>query len=312
MNQRRKKFGVILIAGILCFLLTAGYLPASEKTGNLVFDAMEKMEKSHQAYSADVKGIKNRRAAAVAQKNATKESYRKAKPGSIDQREFHARFCLEEANVLSAFRDETDLTRQLAANQLRILKTLYQSIESGRQTVTSQDIQAMLKVSKPALNDGRILLASLGNYAEKITDPVIHGRLSAAASTAKMWSNSTAKMERGFGGSRATHDDLKMQVGLLIQEFNAIYSQTSILGSMIRDKAYFIKMVNELAAADAIFLILSNGKGIVSNLSEGVMAPLIKAVDETDQDLTFLMEGVYHDDIPETGAGTKPRWLEGY
>lgn len=311
MTRNCKKLRAMWVAGVLFCSLTAGNLLAGERTGNLVFEAMKKMEDAHKVFLGDVKQIRAEHAAAVAQRDAVKESFRKAKSNSIDRQEFHARFCLSQARVLNALRKETDLTHQVTANQLKILNKLYNSIESGRGAATPQGIKAILRAAKPVLIDGRKLLASLGNYSDKITDPVINSRLNAATGTAKMLSNYTANLEKGLSGNLVTQEELKRRLADLIQQLNAVFAQTDILGAMIRDKAAVLKMINELAATETFFSILSGGKGIVSDLSEGVMAPLIEAVDESDQDLDLLMDGVYHD-VPETGSGSSQRWIESY
>jgi len=312
MIRKGKGFVAMSVACVFWSAFVAVSVQASERTGSLVFETMKKMEDAHKVFLGDVKQIRERRAAAVAQRDAVRVSFRKAKPGSIDRREFHAKFCLEQARVLGAIREETDLTHQVTASQLGILKNLYKSIESGHESATPQGVQSILRAAKPVLEDGRKLLDSLGNYGNSITDPVIHSRLDAAASTAKMLSNYTANMEKAFAGDLATQEELKRRLADLIQQLNAIYVQTDILAAMIKDKAAVLKMVNELAGAEAFFSILSGGKGIVSSLSEGVMAPLIEAVDQSDQDLDLLMDGVYNENVSETGGGTSHRWLQGF
>ena len=312
MSQQSKKFGLIWILGVLCCLFTAGNLLASERQGNLVFDAINKMEEVNKTFLEEVKKTRAKRAAAVARRDVVKERFRKAKPGSINQQEFQARFCLEEARMLSTLRDETDLTHQVAANHLKILNKLYRSIESGRGAATAQGIQAVLKATEPVLSGGKTLLASLAACSDQITDPMIHSMLNASVATAKMFSNYQANMKRGFTGSLASQEELKKQLCDMIQQLNAVFAQSDILGAMLRDKAGLLKTANELAGAKAFFSVLSGGKEIVSNLSESVMGNLIEAAGESDQDINLLIDGVLLDDRKETGNATRQRWLDGY
>ena len=158
--------------------MVCGTALADEKTGNLVFNAMKQMQETHQAFLGDVRNIKAARKAAMADRDAVREAYRKATEGSLDQREFHARYSYALAKVYRALYDEAKLTHQVAAKQLGILNKLNDSVASGRSSVSGRKAAAVVATARPILENGRALMASLSAHRGGITDPVINAKLS--------------------------------------------------------------------------------------------------------------------------------------
>ena len=136
-NRAMKVIGRIVL-GLMLSIIVSGKALADEKTGNLVFNAMKKLQDTHQTFLRDVKEIKANRKAAVTERDLVKEQYKKAQDNTLDRREFHARFSYAQAKIYRALYDETKLTHQVAGKQLRILKGLNISVTSGKTKMSAK------------------------------------------------------------------------------------------------------------------------------------------------------------------------------
>ena len=296
MNYERKKVTAIFAFAALLVMTLYGGVYADEKIGNLVFSAMKKIQETHETFLSDVKTTKAEREAAITERAAIKKQYEKAKDGSLDKREFHARFSYAQAKVYSALYGEAKLTRQVAGKQLAILNRLNDSITSGEAEINARGALSVIEAAKPFLKNGKSLLTSLSQYRDKITDPVINSKLNAAYDTARMLSKYVEHIENGKTNKYASQLVLKQKVAELIEQLNALYVQTDIFMAMIRDKTTVLKMINQLAASEAAIWAVSDGNKIVAQLSSDVMSPLMDILSDSDEDLTTLVAGVLDDD----------------
>ena len=280
----------------LLVVVVSGGVFADERTGNLVFNAMKKIQETHEVFLGDIEKIKAEREAAIAERVAVKKQYEKARDGSLDQREFHARFSYAQAKVYRALFNEAKLTRKVAAKQLGILNKLNDSITSGEAEINAKGAISVVEAAKPFLNNGKSLLTSLAQYRDKITDPIINSKLNAAYDTARMLSKYVEHIERGKTSKYASQLVLKQKVEELIDQLNALYVQTDIFMDMLRDKTTVLKMINQLAASEAAIWVVSDGKKVIRQLSSDVMSSLMDVLSESDEDLTALVSGVLDDD----------------
>ena len=280
----------------LLVVVVSGGVFADERTGNLVFNAMKKIQETHEVFLGDIEKIKAEREAAIAERVAVKKQYEKARDGSLDQREFHARFSYAQAKVYRALFNEAKLTRKVAAKQLGVLNKLNDSITSGDAAINAKGAIFVVEAAKPFLNNGKSLLTSLAQYRDKITDPIINSKLNAAYDTARMLSKYVEHIERGKTSKYTSQLVLKQKVEELIDQLNALYVQTDIFMDMLRDKTTVLKMINQLAASEAATWVVSDGKKVISQVSNDVMSKLMEVLDESDEDLTALVTGVLDDD----------------
>lgn len=288
-------WGIFASAALLVMTLYGGVY-ADEKIGNLVFSAMRKIQETHETFLSDVKRTKAERGAAIAERAAVKKQYEKAKDGSLDKREFHARFSYAQAKVYRALYDEAKLTHQVAGKQLTVLNRLNDSIEAGEGDINARGAISVIEATKPFLNSGKSLLTSLAQYRDKITDPVINSKLNAAYATARMLSKYVEHIEKGKTNKYTSQLVLKQKVAELIEQLNALYVQTDIFVAMIRDKTTVLKMINQLAASEAAIWAVSDGNKVVAQLSSDVMSPLMDILNDSDEELTTLVSGVLDDD----------------
>lgn len=292
--ERKKVTGIFAFAVLLVMTLYSGVY-ADEKIGNLVFNAMKKIQEAHETFLSDVKTIKAEREAAIAERKAVKKKYEKAKDGSLDKKEFHARFSYAQAKVYRALHDEAKLTHKVAGKQLAILNRLNDSITSG-ETEINDGAMSVIEAAKPLLENGKSLLTSLAQYRDKITDPLINSKLNAAYTAAQMLSKYVSHIENGKTNKYASQLALKHKVVELIEQLNALYVQTDLFVAMIRDKTTVLKMINQLAASEAAIWAVADGKKVISQLSRDVMSPLMDILSDSDEDLTTLVAGVLDDD----------------
>ncbi len=296
MKDGIKIFLKIFALTALLVVVVSGDVFADERTGNLVFNAMKKIQETHEVFLGDIEKIKADREAAIAERAAVKKQYEKARDGSLDQREFHARFSYAQAKVYRALFNEAKLTRKVAAKQLGILNKLNDSITSGEAEINAKGAISVVEAAKPFLNNGKSLLTSLAQYRDKITDPIINSKLNAAYDTARMLSKYVEHIEKGKTSKYASQLVLKQKVEELIGQLNALYVQTDIFMDMLRDKTTVLKMINQLAASEAAIWVVSDGNKVIQQLSNDVMSKLMDVLSESDEDLTALVSGVLDDD----------------
>ena len=185
MNRIKRRRASALLVGVLSFVFLGATAFGEEKIGNLVFTAMKKIQDTHQVFLSDVQGIRKQRQEAIAERDAVRRKFEKAKDGSIDKKEFHAQFSLAQAKLYRALYRESKMTHQVSAKQLGVLNTLYESIASGKASMNSEGAAAVIEASKPLIRSGKSLLVSLAEYRDKIADPVINSKLNAAYETAR-------------------------------------------------------------------------------------------------------------------------------
>ena len=311
MKYERKKGMAIFVSAALLVMTLYGGVYADEKIGNLVFSAMRKIQETHEDFLSDVKRTKTEREAAIAERAAVKKQYEKARDGSLDKREFHARFSYAQAKVYRALHDEAKLTHKVAGKQLRILNKLKDSITSGEAAINNKETLSVIEAAKPFLENGKSLLTSLAHQRDKITDPVILSQLNAAYITAQMLSKYVKHIENGKTNKYASQLALKHKVVELIEQLNALYVQTDIFVAMIRDKTTMLKMINQLAASESAIWAVADGKKLISQLSSDVMSPLIGVLNDSDEELTTLVDGVLDDDNQSRGTpGYVQNWTK--
>ena len=308
MQHRAMKVIGNLALGLMLSIVVSGWVLADEKTGNLVFNAMKKLQETHQVFLGDARKIKADRKAAVVDRNAVREQYKNAKAGSLDKREFHARFSFAQAKVYRALYDQAKLTHQVAGKHLGILNRLNKSVVLGETRMNAKSAMSVIEAAKPLLESGRSLLISLARSRHKINDPVINSKLSAAYDTAQMYSRYLNQIKNGWANKNTSQLLVRRKLAELIEQFNALYVQTDIFMAMLRDKTIVLKMSNEVAAAESAILALSDGTEILTQLSSDIMTPLMDNLDESDEDLELLIDGNIDGRRDYQPQGDSQRW----
>jgi regulator of replication initiation timing len=309
MKRKTKKGLVALVLAVLVVTVFSPAVFGDEKTGNLVFTAMKKIQETHQVFLSDVKDIRQRREQAIKERDAVRLKYEKAKDGSLDKREFHAQFSYAQAKLYRALYEETRLTHEVAGKQLGVLNKLNESIASGKTGMNSGDAAAVIEASKPLIESGKSLLTSLAEYRDKITDPVINSKLNAAYETARMLSRYVDHIENGKINKYASQLVLKQKLVELVEQLNALYVQTDIFMAMIQDKTTVLKMINQLAASETAICAISDGRKTIIDLSTNVMAPLMDVLNESDDSLTTLVAGALDsDEVVVEASGGRQNW----
>ena len=315
-NKLRIEGFIVQLIVTAALLLLPFYNPviakasADEKIGNLVFDAMKEIEENHKSFLERAKVTKIERETALAERENVKKQYDKARPGSLDKTEFHARFSLTQAKVYRALFEETKLTHAVSKRQLSILNRLNNAIDSGQTQANIDGVNSVIEASKPFLENGKSLLVSLSEYRNRIQDPIINSKLNGAYDTARMLSNYVKHIEKGRTNKYASHLLLKQKISDLIEQLNALYVQTDIFMSMIKDKTTVLKMINELAASESAIKVLVTGSNAVNHLSSDVMKPLMDILITSDEHMELLITGVLDDPNEITNKGNSQEWAQ--
>lgn len=309
-TRNNKHWASYVLITIFVILTITGSSMAKEEIGNLVFNAMKKIDDVHQNFTNKVKVIRDKRKNAVAKKESIKQKYLKARDGSLDQKEFHAEYTLQVAKIYKSLYEEAKLAKDVSGKHLRILNKLTDSIsKSGNADLSAKETAGIIKASKGFLNNGRTLLRSLGRYANKITDPMIHSRLNLASDTAAMLSRFINQANGGSINKYSSRKILKQKVRELEEQFKAIYVQTDIAMNMIKDKCLVVKMINQTAASEMAGFALTGGNNAADSLSNNVILPMTETLNDSDDDLEILISGV-------NDSGIKPvdnknqRWIK--
>ena len=308
MQHRAIKVIGRIVLGLMLSVVVSSRVLADEKTGTLVFNAMKKLQETHQVFLGDARKIKANFKTAVADRNAVRKQFKKAKAGTLDKRDFHAQFSLAQAKVYRALHDQAKLTHQVAGKHLGTLNKLNKSVASGGTRMSAKGALSIIETAKPLLESGRSLLTSLSQYSGMINDPAIRSRLNAAHDTAKMFSNYVKNTEKGWANKNTSQLLVKRKLAKLVEQFNALYVQTDIFLSMLRDKTIVLKMSNEVAAAESAIWALSDGNKILTQLSNDIMSPLIDNLNESDEDLNLLIDRNLDDRWDCESQGDSQRW----
>jgi len=307
-----KSLKIIGIQIFLCGVLAAN-IQAEEKIGNLVFNAMKKIQENHESFLGDVQKVRDQRKSAIVEREAAKGKYRMSRNNTLDKREGHAQFCLAQAKVFNALYRETKITNEVAKKQLTILQNLREEIDRTPADGSVTASADLVKVTKPFLENGRVLLESLGEYKDLIRDPVINSKLNAAYDTAMMISRYAKDLEKTQFNRSNTKHILAQKVNELVDILSNLYVQTDLFADMIRDKTTVLKMINEVAAAEMTVTMLADSSSAVSYLNDNVMKPLMEVFEESGESIDILTEDVLNGNIGE--AATPPsrnqRWAKG-
>ena len=311
-NTRNNHHWAIYVSiTILALLTITGSSMAKEEIGNLVFNAMKKIEDVHQNVANQVKVIRDKRKKVVAKKESIKQKYLNAREGSLDQKEFHAEYTHQLAKIYRSLYEEAKLAKDVSGKHLRILNKLAASIsKSGNGDLSAKETAGIIKASKGFLNNGRTLLRSLARYGNKITDPVIHSRLNHAYDTAAMLSRFMNQTNGGSINRYSSRKILKQKVRELEEQFKAIYAQTDIAMNMIKDRSLVMKMINQTAASEMAGFALTGGNNTAGSLSKNVISPMIDTLNDSDDDLDILMSGVNDSGIKSV-ENKNQRWIKG-
>jgi len=287
-HHLQKSYAVAFIV----FLLSPCIILADERIGNLVFNAMQKIQENHQSFVVEVQTIKDARKAAVRERNASKKNFQDSKRDSLDRKEFHAEFCYAQAKYYRALHDEVKLTNQISYKQLGVLNSLNDSIKSGESEINSEGAVAIMEATKPFLENGRSLMNSLAKSRNMISDPVINSKLTSAYQTAKMLSNYIDHIEKNKLNKNMQEAALQQKIHELIDQLNSLYAQTDILMAMIQDKTVVLKMINQLAASEMGMWALTDGKKMINEMTENIINPMMQEYYEADEDLDILTDEV--------------------
>ena len=310
MKHTSVKTAARVALGLLMVMAFSGKVLADEKIGNLVFNAMKKIQETHQNYLGDAKQIKTARNAAVASLKVQREQFKKAKPGTLDRKEAHAQHSLALAQLYNALHDQAKLSHQVAAKQLLVLNQLNDAVMADGGELDPKRTIEMVKQAKPFLKDGQRLLESLAKYRHKITDPVINMRLHAAGKTAQMLARFTSQIENGRINRFTSQQLLRQKLAELTQQLNALYVQTDIFTAMVENNATRLKMINQIATAETAILALTDGKRVIANLSDDIMGKMMEDLSGSEEDMEMLTEGVL-DTANDSGSGrVSQQWTQ--
>lgn len=311
LNNSNIRCGVILT--ILSLILTCS-VSAEERIGNLIFKTMNTLKENHHVFMKDLNVIRKNLSEACAKRDAIKQNFKKADPGSLERRELHAELSLALAGVYHTIYDEAVLTHDIAKKQIGVLTKLNEQVKSGETVLNDNTAKNVIELSKPLLINGRSLLNSLAQYRDKISDPAINSKLNSAHNTAKTLSQFVSKLETGRASQFSSQKILRQKLSSLIDQLTALYVQTSILKDMIKDKSLTLRLINQLAAAETVIIALGDGEKTSSELIDQVMGPMVEELNSNEENLNLLATPLHSDgDIISAEASKfNQSWTSGF
>lgn len=272
--------------------------------GGLVFEAMKKIESRQKAFQHDVQHIRAEREQAMKEKELIKKRFLQSKWGSIDRKEAHAELSYVIAKIYRKSFDEFKLVRSTASDHLKALSALRNGLRTGSAGLDQKATRKIVRDTSGFIKSSNSLLMSIGKYTEVITDPMINRKLRAARSTALILDKYVNDLSKDRLTNDTTQQALTGKVEELISRMEELFIQTDIMLDMIKNKSGILKVINQIAISELAAIRLANGRSIVNSISEEVLAPLKEVLQESDNDLDLLTEGM------QTGGGSQTAPLD--
>jgi len=276
---------------------------AFEEIGDLVFTAMNEMNKQQEVYTKDLQPIREKRQGALSNRDHAKNRFLKAK-STFDRREFHAELAMAQAQVFAAILDEAKLTSSISKKQLEVICSLADKLDSGEGTISVQDTQKIIQTAKPLIRNGTALLNSLQEYSDKITDPQINAKLNYAVQTASMLKRYVDSKENSATNGAASERELKKRVGALKDQLIALYVQTDIVKDMLKDRTNMLKMITEIAMVETSLLAVVGSEADAQAGLNTVKVHMMDPIKKDDEILTLLSQPISQDSRGRTEGPT--------
>ena len=307
----KNRIKYIVSGAVLIGLMGSGFTAyAAERIGSLVFESMRKLEQRQEKYKNKVKNIRAEREQAILEKKLMKENFLQQKAGSLDKKEYHAKYSYPLSKLYYAIYRELGLSRDVSRGHITDLRLLENGLNGIKKRVNQRMAHKIVQNGKDFLASSSSLLQSIAKYKDLMNDARVNQKLNSAYATSVALENYIKNLESSEANTDYTERILMEKVNALIQGMEALYVEAGILMDMIKDRSQILHMINQVAASDLATIWLAGGEGMVASLQEQVLGPLKDIIGETDDDLGVLAEGLELN--PAINNGSDQSWSDGF
>lgn len=306
----------IMIAGILAVLFLAtvlGSMPvwAKERTGNLVFNAMETMKKNQGDYITNVNQIKEHREVVQDRKEQVKKELAAVPRGSVREKELAAEFAKQVALNLKDTEKELRLTDEVSKEHALVLYELVDQVSKTDGQLKDKQVEMVVATAKPVLANARSLFISLQDYQSAIKDPELIEKLKQAAQTAETMGQYIVSLDQQGSSNASSKKVLIQKLKGLLEQFNGIHAQTGILMARLGNDTDRLQIINQIAASEIIIGAISGGDAMAGTIGQEYLGDIKANMSDLDNDIDTLNQHV-GGSVSNAGLGGAgfPDWPE--
>ena len=289
------KSAQIIITGILtACLLICGETPseATERQGNLVFNAMETMKKNQNDYISSVNQIKEHRKVIQVRKEQFKKELSEAPRGSVREKELAAEFSKQVAFNLKDTGKELKLTEEVSKEHALVLYNLIDQVSKTDGQIKDKQVEMVVSTAKPVLSNARSLFVSLQEYQSAITDPELIEKLKQAAQTADTLGQYLVSLNHQGASTASSKEVLLQKLKGLLEQFNGIHAQTGILLARLGNDTDRLLIINQIATSEIIIGAISGGDAMAGTIGQEYLGDIKANMSELDNDINLLNQHI--------------------
>ncbi len=293
--------GIIMV--LIALALAAGPAPAMEKTGDLVFNTVQKMGEDQTSYLEEINQVKQHREV-VQHKTGQLKAEIMALPADtpvVERKSLEAQFAKNLALNIKDISRELEITGKYAGLHAQTLYSLLDNLEEEGGSLNEGTVNEILNKSRPVLDNSRNLYLSLAKYQDSITDPVILNKLRHASHLAKTWEEYTDLLEKNNSSNSSSRKQLVLKVKELLERFNSIACETELLTAIVVEESTTLQLVNEIAACELVHNVFSGGSEFAGNMAANTLEPIKENLGDIRGNIAFISNA-----IVQPGSSSSP------
>ena len=303
----------ICIVALIALIFSVGSALADERTGDLVFNTVQKMGEHQTSYLEEINKVKQHREVVQNKVSQLKEEILNLPPGtpSVEKKHLEAQFAKNLALNIKDVSKELEITGKYAGIHATTLSALLDSLEKEGGSLNDDTVNAIINKSKPVLQNSRNLYLSLAKYQDSITDPVIRNKLRQASHLAKTWEDYTDLLQKNHNSNSSSRKRLVYKVKELLDRFYSISCETELLTAIVAEESTTLKLVNEIAACELVHNVFSGGAEFAGDMADNTLEPIRNNLGGIRNDIMFISSSVTQPDhASSSAAGNVPAFPE--
>lgn len=279
---------------VLMLFLFAGSAQAMEKTGDLVFNAVQEMGEQQTSYLDEIEQVKSHREVVQDKVAQLKTEILDLPAGTpaVDRKSLEARFAKNLALNIKSLIKELEITGRYAGRHASTLYSLMDSLESNQGALSKARVDAIVGKASPVLQNSRELYMSLAKYKDSIKDPVVLNKLQQANSLAQTWHQYMKMLKHNNSNNASSRKRLVLKVKELLEKFNSISCETEVLTAMLEEETATLKLVNQIKTYELIEGAFAGTGEIAGALDEKHLGPIKENMGGVRSNVRFISSTV--------------------
>ena len=306
----RKQLTIVVL---IALIFAGGPALAGERTGDLVFNTVQKMGEHQTSYLEEINKVKQHREVVQNKVAQIKEEIVNLPPGTpaVEKKQLEAQFAKNLALNIKDINEELKITGKYAEIHAKTLYALLDDLKKEGGTLNDDTVNAIINKSRPVLDNSRSLYMSLAKYQDSITDPVIRNKLRQASHLAKTWDDYTNLLQKNHNSNSSSRKQLVYKVQELLERFSSISCETELLTAIVAEESTTLKLVNEIAACELVHNVFSGGAEFAGAMADNTLEALRDNLGGIREDIMFISSSVTQpDNAANPAAGNAPAFPE--